>query len=427
MATATYTPSTSDSDLDTLWKKEQLGVVEAYQFGVEEFNAVMDDMIRSEEINWSAREITRELDLNDDLNVASIPEGGFQARPQSGKPVTATMTWILLNARFTMSDTAKHIQNVQGTRGQLKNQMRHQAMKKVQTVRRKIGDLFYGKSDGVICHVATYTGGTPSINVDNLYGDTRAFDATNKRQETDLFRELEFYAIVTTGGALRGIFQVIDGGIDRTLGLITMSTTVASTADGDLVVGAASLGNTTIAHTDYSRGLVGITDGMSSTTVHSVSSATESRWAAARENTAGGRFNTTKLLALKDDIVNKGGGKLDISFGTQGVERDLISQQLAGVRFSSTFNMEIDGSVRAKGIDMHWTQRVPDGYFFGWDKKKTFRKSLLLPKPSDGVDAFDGGENIPDVSGRVYSMDLPIMFNWRNRASSGYYSNLTES
>ncbi len=38
MATATYTPTTSGTDLKELWRKVQVGVVEAFGFGVEEWN-----------------------------------------------------------------------------------------------------------------------------------------------------------------------------------------------------------------------------------------------------------------------------------------------------------------------------------------------------------------------------------------------------
>src|SRR3990167_6580542 len=103
MATGTYAVSRSDTDLTGIWKKGQAGVSRAFNFMVEEWDWLKK--LKKYEVNWSSREITLELDLLDDINTAVIPEGGYEAVTSSKNTVKATLTWILINKRFTRSQT----------------------------------------------------------------------------------------------------------------------------------------------------------------------------------------------------------------------------------------------------------------------------------------------------------------------------------
>ena len=89
MATGTYSVTTSGTDLANIWRKVQAGIAVAFQFGVEEWNWLQK--LKKFNVDWSAREITLELDVNDDIGTSSIPEGGFEARPSSPTTATATM------------------------------------------------------------------------------------------------------------------------------------------------------------------------------------------------------------------------------------------------------------------------------------------------------------------------------------------------
>jgi hypothetical protein len=422
MATATYTPTTASGDLTELWRKVQVGVLQAYQFGVEEWNFVMK--LKKMDVAWSAREITAELDINDDINVASIPEGGKEARPASPTAVTATLTWILLNARFTVSLTAEYIEQQQGTRPQLVSQFKWQSKKKVQAVRRKVGDMFYGFSNGVIGHLTEDNTGTTSLDLDNMYGVASLGGTSANRKVTDLCRANEFYGILQSDGTFREIVQA--SSIASATNIITTAANMSTTADGDLLVGAASVENTTVAGTDYNRALVGLLDMLTSTSVHGVSSATYDRWAAALANTSGGRFTGIKLRKLKQQINNKGGGNLDSIIWTQGVENDVTAQLQTGLRFTDSWGMEMDGSPKSKGLKFLATKRVPDGYVFGFDSKKSIKKGTLLPEPKAGKLAFGDGHKLQDDSGKIYSIDYPCFLMTQNRANMGYYSSVVE-
>ena len=421
MALATYTPTTSDSDIVNLWRFVQMGVVEAFGFGVPEWNWVKN--LKNFKVDWSTREISMELDLDDDINVASIAEGGKEARPASPTAVKAVLTWILLNKRFTISKTAKYISQQQGTRPMLVDQLKWQSKKAVHAIRRKVGHYFYGKSDGVIGHLTANNTGTKSLDLDNLYGVASLGGTSANRRVTDLIRASEFYAITQSDGTFREIVQADT--IARSTNIVTTIANMSTTADGDLLVGAGSVQNTDITGTDYNRALVGLLDFVDTASIHSFSSSTNSRWDAGLTNTDGGRFTGVKLRKLKQAINNKGGGTLDTVVWTQGIENDVFSQLQAGLRFSDSFGMEMDGSPKSKGVKFMTTKRVPDGYVFGWDSKRSIGKGTLLPEP--GQQAFSDGKELIDDSGFIFSLDYPCFMAIKNRGNFGSYSGLQEA
>ena len=419
MAVATYTPTLSGSDLDELWKKEQLGVVTAFGFGVPEWNFF--NKLKNVDTNWSTREITMELDLDDGYGVASIPEGGYEARPSSPTAATATLTWILLNKRFTISLTAKYIHDKRGTKAMLTDQLKWQSKKAVQAIRLKVGNYLYGFSTGVLAHGAENANATTHFTIDNLYGIAGLGATGSNRLATDVFTALDYIGILQSGGTFRSIKQPSAIAASNVL---THATDWATTADGDLLVGAASVENATNAGTDYLRGLTGLLDMITSTTVHSYANTSNSRWDPALENTSGGRFTGVKLRKMKQAINNKGGGTLDRILWTQGIENDVFAQLQAGLRFSDSFGMEMDGSPKSRGVKFLATKRVPDGHVFAWDSKRSVGKATLLPEP--GQQAWGGGEKIKDQSGLIYSLDFPVFMATKSRANMAMYSGITE-
>jgi hypothetical protein len=117
---------------------------------------------------------------------------------------------------------------------------------------------------------------------------------------------------------------------------------------------------------------------------------------------------------MKQAIANKGGGTMDTVIWSQGVENDVLAQLQAGLRFGDPFNMEMDGSPKSKGVTFMSTLRVPDGYVFGFDSKRSIKKGTLLSEPAEGDVSFNDGWKIPDKSGEVFSINL------------AYHSGLTE-
>ena len=426
MTTSTYNVTTSNSDLKEAWRKVQYGVVVAFQFGVEEWDWLQK--LKKFDVDWSAREITVELDLNDDINTASIPEGGFEAVPSSQTTVTATVTWILLNKRFTQSRTAQYITEQQGTRGQLQSQLGFQSAKAVQGIRRKIGDMFYGFSTGTQAIITSAS--NEDLTIQDMYsvsglGATTSPDGVtaSNRITGDLFRVGERIAVLTSLATFRAISSVSAIGTTSTLKTVA---TIASAATGDLIVFGNNLENTTTAGgTERNLNLVGLLDGMTSTSVHSVSATSFPRWATAINNSAGGRFTTTKYQKLRDSIYNNGGGEMDLVIMSDGVYRDVVAQQAAGIRFADPFNLELDGEVKIKGVQLVHSRRVPDGFVFGLVKKNSVNKMSLLPDP-EKLSQSDGYK-LQDLSGNVFPVDYPCAMVWTNRKNSGLYSGVTQS
>jgi hypothetical protein len=394
-------------------------VVEAFGFGFAEWNWLQD--LKNFKVDWSTREITMELDLDDDINVASIPEGGKEARPASPVAVTATLVWILLNKRFTISKTLKFISQQQGTRPMLVDQLKWQSKKAVQSIRRRTAEYFYGFSSGTIAHVASGGSGSALV-LDDMYGVASQGGTSANLRAVDNVRDDEYLALLTSGGAFEEIVQV--SSIARSTNTITTASSMTSADNGELVVHAASVENTSLAGTDRNRALIGLQDFMTTASVHSFSSATNSRWDAALSNTDGGRFTGVKLRKLKQAINNKGGGTLDRVIWTQGVENDVFAQLQAGLRFSDSFGMEMDGSPKSRGVKFMTSKRVPDGFVFGYDSKRSIGKGTLLPEP--GQQAFSDGKELIDDSGFIFSLDYPCFLATKSRANMGFYDSLQE-
>jgi len=425
MATATYSVTQSNADIEQVWRKVQAGVVEAANFGVEEWNLLQK--AKKFDVDWSAREITLELDLQDDYGTSAIIEGGKEARPSSPAPATATITWILLNKRFTISKTARYIQEQQGTRGQLVSQLKYQSKKALQGIRRKVGDMFYGFSTGTQAIVTSIS--TDAVTLQDMYGISGEGATTDARRCEDLFRAGDYVAFLNPSGpALRTSGIALIDSVTAASNIITGSafSDVSTVTASDLVVFANNLENTTMASgTERSQNFVGIMDILTTASVHSYSSATNAKWDVSTENTSGGRFTGVKLRTMKQGIANEGGGTMDTVLWSNGVENDVVAQLQSGLRFNDAFNMEMDGKPTSKGIKFFTSRRVLDGLVVGFDSKKSVQKMTLLPEP--GQQAFSDLKELQDDSGYVASLDYPAAMVCVNRANMGYYTSVTEA
>ena len=430
MATATYTPTTGGSDLKELGKKVQAGVYKAAQWGVEEWQWFGN--LEKFDVALGQREITAELDIIEGTGATFITEGGKEARPSSPTAVTATIPFLLLNKRWTISRTTYLILQRQGTRAFLENQFKWQGRKAVDAIRKKIGDGFYGFSTGTVAKVSSTS--TDDIVLKDLYGISGLGATTHNRQVVDLFTagtapNQDFIACLNPSGPALRTGGIV--GLDsktRSTNTVTgasVSDITSLTAD-DLIVFANSLENTTMASgTERNLNLVGLLDGLTSTTVHSVSGSTYENWNAGIANTTGGQFTPVSLMKFRQAIMNEGGGELNLLIVPNGVKNNMVSQVIAGVRYDGMGNLEFDGDPKAKGIKIVTSRRVPDSYVFGFDKNNSVRKLALFPEID--LPGMDEGDKLQDDSGYVFSTDFIVQMVWTNRANAGYFSALTQS
>ena len=420
MSVATYTPTTS-SDLEEIWRKVQTKLMQGMKFMAEEWENLED--LKKFDVAWSSREILVPLDLQEGYGVASIAEGGYEARPSTPEANELSLSWVLFNKRFTHTLTSHWIEQ-RSPRAQAENNLKYMGAKAIQALGTNFADYHYGYSTGYLATtttVATATSGQ-AYTLATGYGDSTV---TSAAFIADKFKVGDAVALV------RSAALVTNGiGVITARSLTTPSITVTwngsvTTVSGDYVVKANSLANTLLADTDYNRGLVGKLDMLKTASVHGLSSSTNANWAAGYADTSGGRLTGMRIRKAVQDIGNAGGGKVDRMDIDQGVERDMIGQQLAAVRYADTSSMELDGSVKYGGIKFNATERVPPGYAIPY-VSKSVRRMQLLPKPEQGP-AWGMGEKIQDRSAYVFSLDFPLAQVCLNRGNMGYFSGLTSA
>lgn len=416
MATASTVVTTSGSNVTNIWRQVQGDLATGLQFENEEWEMV-DDFVPPEDLPFSARSVEIPIDIIEGAGVASIPEGGIEARESSPNARLITITMQQFNKRFNASRLAMYADK---TEAQIEKQLRFQGAHALRDISRHFSDYFYGTSNAYLAqNKTTQTATTMTMSLMNGYAQSGVTDGTfisNKFKVGD-------YVALVSGGALvsNAIGKV--GAVATTPTLtITWNGSVVATS-GDYVVKANSKGNTALADTDYSRGLVGLIDITTTASVHSLSNATDANWDVAYSDTAAGRFNGAKVIRAGDEIWNEGGGKVTHIMIDQGVRRDWINYERAAVRFEDPMNMETDGSIKSKGRKILATRRVPPGYVFAFDKS-ALSKWTLLPKPDGKFNWGDGKEYI-DENAVVFRIDLPIALITRNRKKFAYFSSQT--
>lgn len=420
---ATYSATTSASDLNKLWRKVQGDVADALNYECEEWQQLED--LKNFDIDWSFREITFPVRINKGVGVASIAEGGWEARPSSPNLEECTINWVMFNKRFTASLMAKYVAQKNG-KAQLKKQLVYQAMDAVDTLAAHYSDYFYGFSTAVLALTDTDVSGTSgTLTLYYGYGSSAITDAA---YIASLFRVGEYVALCAAGSD-----ALIDANAIGVITAVTPATpsiavtfvgSVSSyTTNGIRIVKANSL-DESVTGTDLNRGLLGLLDFATSTSVQNISSSSVADWSVAASDTTGGRLTGIRIRAARDAIKNYGTGKPDLMVIDQGVYRDMIAHQQAALRFNDPFALELDGDVKNKGLTFFQSRRTPPG--FAWlMAKKGFNRMNLLPKPSKGGMSWADGEKLQDQSALVFSMDWPAQMVTTCRKNMAYWSGLT--
>ncbi len=420
MATLSWGPTTSATNLDKVWRIVQLQLAKAFNFVVEEWD-ILESRVPRMRINLSARQIILPLDINEDYGVASIPEGGWEALPASPNVVDSEFTWITLHKRFSLTRTARHLDRGGNSEAQVMKQIRYQGMKAVQAIHRRIGDYFWGYSSATMFKVTSIS--TNTVTVKDLYGEAglgaSAYNAHLKR----IVKAGDRLAIINpTGPALRGTGVVAS--VHATNATFDFTSAPGGTAANDLIKFANSVEDADLVQTDHNRGLTGMLDALKSASVQNVSNSTVPNWDVGYADTAAGRFGTVELRRGKQGIMNRGGGDANLVFMSQGVSNDLVAGLRGGLRFSNAFALEVDGEPTAKGMKIMSTQRVPPGHVVMLDKANSVKKINLL----DGLQTpgWQEAEKIPNRAGFVFPIDWPCQMVYTSRANMAYFTNKTE-
>lgn len=421
MAQLTPSITTAATTLNKTWRKIQGKLLRGFQNLNEEWD--LFDEIPDLDITWSAREMTIPIDLNASGRSAYIPEGGLEDNPVTPNLEEITLTWANLNERFMATLTAKYLDQ-KGQAGSVVRQLKHQAIKSQDAISNTVSWQFYGFSTGVACQTTTVAtaSSAQAYTLANGFGVSSLGTASYL---ASMFTTNDRVALIRAGALVTNAIGQITA-VDTTNGTITVTWLGSVTsASGDNIVFANSVENTTIAGTDYNLAPVGLLDIMTSTSVHGLSGSSVANWNPALTSTTAGRMSGLKIRKARQAIANKGNGKPDLVIWSQGIENDVIEAERAAARFASTFGMELDGSVKAKGLEFFSSRKVPPGYAFIVDKS-AIGKGTLLPKPDAGAPAWNEGDKMENRNALQFSVDFPYFIAAKNRAQTAYYSNQTE-
>lgn len=419
MAALSTTITTATSDLNKVWRKIQAKVAQAVQFGNKEWD-MFEEFYAPEGTPWSAREVTVPLDIHKKGGIASIKEGGYEAKPDSKNLEELTISLVHFNGRFNISKLAKF--GDEGSRNQVTRDLTLRGLQTVRAMGEHWSDYVYGYSTARLARTSTNaTQSSGTYTLDQGYDST----VTNAAYIADKFKVGDRVALIRSSALVSNALGTITAVTAATPSIaVTWAGSVDSDAN-DLVVKANSMGNTDIDDTDYNRGLVGFLDMAKTASVHSLSSSSVADWDVALGDTNGGRITGVRLRQAMDEIEDEGDGNVTHILTTRGVNRDLIDLERPALRYSDPLGMELDGNVKMKGRKIVATKKVPPGYAFVFDKSALSRWNLL-PKPDGGFSWSDGKEYI-DQSGLVFAIDMPCATIIKNRKKLAYFSGLSES
>lgn len=417
----------TNSSINAIWKKAQGKLMPGFNFVTQEFKWVND--LKDLEIDASLREMSFPVDLLEDRGITSLPEGGREAEPMSQNAIDATVSFIHVNGRFTVAKRAKWAL-MKDPSAAIENQLKFQGKKKLQALGRVIGDMFYGYSTNYICQTstnATQSSGTYTLK--NAFGDSSidGSSTSEKNYIANLVKVDDRVALIRSGSLVsNSAFGQVTAVTPATPSVaITWGGSVDSN-DNDYLVFSNGAGGTAVGHTSYSRGLVGLREIMTTTSVQGISGSTYPNWTAAHSDTAAGRFNGQKWRKAFDEIQNFGSEDANpITLMAQGVRRDVTQQYQAGLRYDDAMSLEIDGEPKARGTKFRGTRRVPPGMVLMFDQNKGLCKKSIHESPKSAP-SWGAGKELIDDSGWIFPVETSLFMATKNRKLFSYFENQTE-
>lgn len=414
--------ATTVTNLAKGYRKKATKLYTAFKDKVEEFSWLDD--IDSEDITVSGRENLIPLDIKRGYGTHMVSDGGYQARTVTPAMNEGSFSLVEANSRFFISTLAQALDE-RAKEAQIIRQIKYQSKKSLESLARRVGLQFYGVSTGIVCETTTNaTATTQTLTLNDGFGDST----------------------IDGGAYLSSLFEVGDrvAGLDASASSALLSNALGEVTvkisdgvievifDGDVNVDAADyltfangVTDTAVTASDKDKWPVGLLDIITSTSVHGLSSATEGNWAAALNDTSGGRFSFVKLKKLRQEIANDGGGKLTDIVWSQGVENDVEAGERAARVYDSSA-MDLDGSVKAKGITFRTSPLCPPEHVFGFDRSG-WGKVMVTDKPSeDGMVNFGDMDKAEDRAGYKGGFNFIYALVCRSRAKFGRYADLTE-
>lgn len=429
MTVGTYS-ITGSSDVAEIWRKIQGRLADAINYLAKPFDWMTE--AKDAMLAPSTREVTRPVNLALRGGVAQIPEGGYEAYP--GTPTATDLTFALVqyNARFTISELVKIIdQNAGANATQIESQLKFSGRHMLNAMIAALSDDWFGKSTGVLAqtntNIATATEETLTLTAG--YAESwitdpaylaRKFQAGSAAGVGDRIALLNGSTLITNATGLVVARSTTNGSIR-----VQFDGAVGTSTDGLNIVRANSLDNTV---NGYNRGLVGLTDVLTSISVHGVSSSSQADWAAALADTNGGRFNGARYMKGVNEIENLSPYSPTRLLMADGVYRDVFAQYSSQLRFSDAFAMPIDGAIKAKGIQILRDRRCPPKFVALW-ADQAYQRFFGKPELAGQIRGMSYGDlkKLENQSGSVASANYVGNLTTNSRRAFAYWTGLDES
>lgn len=426
MATANSVAYTLSSAETEIYKKTNTDVMEALKSFTEEWGWADDTPdIR---LTASANEMRLVVDVNHEVNIASIAEGGYEAVATSVSAENGTLTPIQVNARYSFS-TLEQKGWGPAKAGQIENEIKFKAMKKTQAIAERFGQQFYGYTTATVAVVKTTQSAGASqadLPLKDPFGDTGIDDtsANGLAYLSGLFRAGDHIALVRSAAIIEIGTVTGNGSSGNGYLAVTFNASCTPTA-GDQIVFANAVTDATLGGTDYNKWVVGYLDATQSASVHGMATSSIPGWASYLDTT-GGRWSVAKQKKMAQNIMNNGGVKADRMLMDQGVMRDVMAGESAARRYGPSDAYDLDATFKAKGMEVLSSRLTPPG-IVGMYGNKCWTKKLLNEKPPEqgGPDLFSI-DKVQDRGLLQASLDFIYLRATTNRAGMGLATGLTQ-
>ncbi len=418
MAGASNTHTTV-STLAKGYRKKATKLYTAFKDKVNEFSWVDD--IDDEEISASGRENLIPLDIGRGYGAHMVTDSGNEARTITRAMNEGSFGFVHANSRFFISTLAKAFDQGQ-KEAQIIRQIKYQSKKSLEALARRVGLQFYGSSNGYVCESTTNTTAvTITLTLADGFGDATIDGAAYLGQ---LFEVGDRVGLVRSSALVTNALGAVSDNTTVPGEMIVVFDGSVDADANDNVVFANAVTDTTITATDFGKWPVGLLEIITASSVHGLATSSEANWSAAVNNTSGGRFSYVKLKNLRNQIAN-GGRKMTDVVWSQGVENDVEAGERAARIYDSSA-MDLDGSIKAKGITFRSSDLTPPEHVFGFDRS-AWGKKILTEKPSeDGMLDFGDLYKAEDRAGWKGGFELIYALVCRSRKGFGRYADLTE-
>jgi hypothetical protein len=414
---------TTSTTAAKIWRKVQGSAVDAVTAKVDEMKLI--GSISNASLAPSLREVTRPVFVERGGGVHAMVEGGAKARPTSPTPQEITVSLNHYQKQLAITELVLMTQAASGTA--IQPQFKFQLKEAINAFAEEVGDMFYAPSSAIRATTDTdLSGATTALTL--AAGHNQSW-ITSASYLAGLFRAGaaggDYVHVLNAGSQVTNAYGQVTSR-DASAGTITVTwagTAPSSTTNGLQIVKANGLENTENA---YNKGMVGLLDALTGTSVHSLSQSSYPGWSIGFSDTTGGRLDGTRLEKAIDEIENASGESPDLVIWSKGVKRDVKAQYKAALEFNDAYAIPMDGKVKYEGIEFFTSRKVPPT-FAAVLKKSAVEKFFWKPSldEQDGMAQSDLMES-EDYAIRVGRLDLVGNFVWNKRSALGYFRSLTE-